>query len=126
MCRGALCVFCVLCVVWCCQNSSTQHYTHNNTYIYVYIDRAEALLPRCVPDLQLDGLPVLVQGADLEIDADGADVALRVSVVGEAEEQARLAHARVADEKKLEEVIVPPKTCLFPRLLSDISSFQNQ
>lgn len=64
-------------------------------------------------DLKLDGLALEVDGADLEVDLDvslcqasathanGRDVALGVGVVGEAEEQARLADTRVADKEKL-------------------------
>ena len=37
-------------------------------------DGAETLLAGSIPDLELDDLPVAVQGLDLEIDADGADV----------------------------------------------------
>ena len=40
-----------------------------------------------------------------EVDADGADVALCVGVIREPEQQARLAHARVANEQELEQVI---------------------
>ncbi len=40
-----------------------------------------------------------------EIDADSRDVALRVQVVNESEQQARFAYDGVADKHKLEEVI---------------------
>jgi hypothetical protein len=40
-----------------------------------------------------------------EIDADSRDVALRIRVVSESEQQARFAYAGVADKQKLEEVI---------------------
>jgi hypothetical protein len=36
-------------------------------------DCTEALLPRCVPYLQLHALAVELNGADLEVDADGGD-----------------------------------------------------
>jgi hypothetical protein len=36
-------------------------------------DGAETLLTRCVPDLQLHALAVELDGADLEVDADGGD-----------------------------------------------------
>mmetsp|Transcript_20604 Transcript_20604/g.53250 ORF Transcript_20604/g.53250 Transcript_20604/m.53250 type:complete len:238 (+) Transcript_20604:150-863(+) len=49
-------------------------------------DRAEALLPRRVPDLQLDGLAIELNRADLEVDADCADVRVHPCVVGEAEQ----------------------------------------
>ena len=58
------------------------------------------------PLLQLDGLAVELDRANLEVDADGGDMALGVGVVGEAQQQARLAHARVTDEHQLEDVVV--------------------
>jgi len=69
-------------------------------------DGAEALLTSRVPDLQLDGLAIELDRPNLEVDADRADVALGVGVVGEAQEQARLADAGVADQHELEHVIV--------------------
>ena len=65
----------------------------------------EPLLARGVPDLQFDGLPVQLDGADLEVDPDGGDVGLGVGVVGEAEQEAGLAHARVTDQEELEQVV---------------------
>jgi hypothetical protein len=41
-----------------------------------------------------------------EVDADGGDVGLCVCVVGEPQEQARLADTGVSDEQQLEEVVV--------------------
>lgn len=38
-------------------------------------DGPESLLPGCVPDLQLDSLPINIHCADLKVDADGGDVA---------------------------------------------------
>jgi hypothetical protein len=55
--------------------------------------------------LKLDLLAAKLNGADLKVDANGGDVALGVGVVGKAEQQARLAHARVADEKQLEKIV---------------------
>eukprot|EP00443_Scrippsiella_acuminata_P067105 CAMPEP_0115522972 /NCGR_PEP_ID=MMETSP0271-20121206/80381_1 /TAXON_ID=71861 /ORGANISM="Scrippsiella trochoidea, Strain CCMP3099" /LENGTH=77 /DNA_ID=CAMNT_0002954339 /DNA_START=384 /DNA_END=617 /DNA_ORIENTATION=+ len=49
-------------------------------------DGAEALLPGGVPDLELASLALEVQGADLEVHTDGADVTLRVGVISEAEQ----------------------------------------
>jgi hypothetical protein len=46
-------------------------------------------------NLQLDRLALELYRANLEVDADGRDVGFGVGVVGEAEEQAGLAHARV-------------------------------
>ena len=66
---------------------------------------AEALLPRGVPNLELDGLAVELDGADLEVDPDGGDVRLGVGVVGKSEEEARLSDAGISDEQELEQVI---------------------
>jgi hypothetical protein len=41
-----------------------------------------------------------------EVDTDSGDVGLCVGVVGEPQEQARLADTRVTDEQQLEEVVV--------------------
>mmetsp|Transcript_2244 Transcript_2244/g.6664 ORF Transcript_2244/g.6664 Transcript_2244/m.6664 type:complete len:231 (+) Transcript_2244:224-916(+) len=69
-------------------------------------DGPEALLARRVPNLKLDGLPLQVDGADLEIDADGGDVAVRVGIICEAEQQTRLADTGITDEEQLEQVVV--------------------
>ena len=91
-------------------------------------DCPKALLARGVPDLQLDGLAVELDGADFlrrgggetnesvrtfwgtagcdrqahKVHADGTDVALCVCVISKAEKQAGLSDARVTDEKQLE------------------------
>ena len=49
-------------------------------------DGPEALLAGSVPNLELDGLPLQVNGANLKVNADGADEALRVGVVREAQQ----------------------------------------
>ena len=69
-------------------------------------DGPEPLLARGVPDLQLHALALQVHGLDLEVDADGGDERRRELVVGEAEKQARLAHAAVADEQELHQVVI--------------------
>ncbi len=69
-------------------------------------DGPEALLPGRVPDLQLDALAADVHRADLEVDADRRDVVAGEGVVGEADEEGALAHAGVADDEQLEEVVV--------------------
>jgi hypothetical protein len=63
-------------------------------------DGAEALLPGGVPYLQFDTLAVEVDGADLEVDADGGDEGGGEAVFAEPEEAARFAHARVADQEE--------------------------
>jgi hypothetical protein len=45
---------------------------------------------RATHDLQLDGLALELDGANLKVDADRGDVALRVRVVRESEKQAGL------------------------------------
>lgn len=57
-------------------------------------------------DLKLDGLAIELDGANLEVDADGGDVGLGVGVVGKSEEKARLSDTGVTDEEELEEVVV--------------------
>jgi hypothetical protein len=65
-----------------------------------------ATLPtRRVPDLQLHRLLVDGDGAEAEVDADRADVRVCEVVVREAQEEAGLADARVADQHQLEEVV---------------------
>ena len=46
-------------------------------------------------DLELYGLALELNGANLEVDTDRGDVALRVSVVRETEKQARLEQALI-------------------------------
>ncbi len=69
-------------------------------------DRVEALLARRVPDLQLDLLAIQIDGLHLEVDANGRDERGVERVVGEAAQYAGLAHARVADEQDLEQVVI--------------------
>lgn len=61
----------------------------------------EPLLARRIPDLQLDALAIQLDGADLEVDADGGDVRGGEGVFGEAEETVGFADAGVADDEKL-------------------------
>lgn len=65
-------------------------------------DGAEALLPCRIPDLQLHPLAVQLDGPDLEVDADGRDERRRERVLAEAQQAARLAYARVADQQQLD------------------------
>jgi hypothetical protein len=68
-------------------------------------DCPEALLAGRIPDLELDGLGVKLDCLDLEVDANGRDVRLGVSVIGKAKKKAGLADAGIADEEELEQVI---------------------
>ena len=72
-------------------------------------DGAEPLLPRSIPDLQLDGLAVVLDRADLEVDPDRRDVALRVRVVRKTEQQTALPNARVSNQEKLPQVVTEVK-----------------
>ena len=63
-------------------------------------DCPETLLPRSVPDLQLDALAVKLDGADFEVDADGGDEGRGERVFAEPEEAAGLADTAVADEQE--------------------------
>jgi hypothetical protein len=56
-------------------------------------------------NLQLDGLAVQLNGPDLEVHANGGDVALRVGVISKTQQQAGLAHAAVANEQQFEEKV---------------------
>lgn len=69
------------------------------------------------PDLQFDPLVLPEDRLDLEVDADGGDEGRGEGVVGVTEEEARLAHARVADDEQLEHVVkVLVRGVLLPRL----------
>jgi hypothetical protein len=68
-------------------------------------DGSETLLASSIPDLQLDGFPIEFKRADLEINTDSADVALRVRVIGKTQEEAGFTNARITDEEKFEKVI---------------------
>ena len=46
------------------------------------------------------------RAAAYEIDANRRDVALRVGVIGKAQQQTRLSNPGVADQQKLEEIVV--------------------
>jgi len=69
-------------------------------------DGAETFLSCCIPNLELDRLAVQLDGADLKVHTDGADIALCVCVVCKTEEKTALADTTVANKKELEEVIV--------------------
>lgn len=64
-------------------------------------NRLKSLLSSRIPNLQLDALAVQLDGADLEVDADGADVRRGEGVFGKAEETVGFADAGVADDEEL-------------------------
>lgn len=68
-------------------------------------DRTVALLPCCVPNLQLDPLVVAKHGFDLEVDAHGADEGGGEGVVRVAEQEGGFPNAAVADDQQLEHVV---------------------
>lgn len=77
------------------RNIINQQYAHGAPVVRRR-DGAEPFLPRGVPYLQLDALAVELDGADLEVDADGRDEGGREGVFAEAQEAAGFAHAGVA------------------------------
>eukprot|EP00608_Synchroma_pusillum_P012824 CAMPEP_0198425696 /NCGR_PEP_ID=MMETSP1452-20131203/4740_1 /TAXON_ID=1181717 /ORGANISM="Synchroma pusillum, Strain CCMP3072" /LENGTH=246 /DNA_ID=CAMNT_0044146055 /DNA_START=113 /DNA_END=851 /DNA_ORIENTATION=+ len=66
-------------------------------------DGAEALLPSRVPHLRLDAQAVHVEHARAELHANGQVMHGLEALVRELEQQAGLAHARVADDNVLEQ-----------------------
>jgi hypothetical protein len=69
-------------------------------------DGPEALLAGCVPDLELNHLAVDIHGLEPEVDPNGGQVVLVELVVSEPEQEARLAHPRIADNHQLVQEIV--------------------
>mmetsp|Transcript_9415 Transcript_9415/g.21249 ORF Transcript_9415/g.21249 Transcript_9415/m.21249 type:complete len:246 (-) Transcript_9415:98-835(-) len=61
---------------------------------------AESLLPRRVPNLQLDSFSVDLHVLNLEVDADGGDKCGGEGVIGVTQEQARFTDAGVADHEQ--------------------------
>lgn len=59
-----------------------------------------------ISHLQFDGFAVQFDGANLEIDSNRADVALRVRVVRKTKQQTWLANSRVTNQKEFEEIVV--------------------
>lgn len=65
-------------------------------------DGAKTLLPRSIPNLQLDSLAVDFHVLDLEVDSDGGDERWGEGVVSVTQQQARFAHAGVSDHEQLD------------------------
>lgn len=61
-------------------------------------DRLKAVLACRIPDLQLNRLSVNLDGADLEIDADGRHEVLVEDVVGKTQQERGLADTRVTNK----------------------------
>ncbi len=68
-------------------------------------DGSKPLLTSSIPNLQFDRFAVELKCADLEINTDCADVALRISVISKTQQQARLSDTGITDEKQFEKVI---------------------
>lgn len=98
-----------------CETLFIGHVIHNNDTVCPSVvaagDGTESLLTSCIPNLQLDYFPVDLNSSDFEVDAYGTNVGFGVSIISETQEKARLAHARVSDEKELEEVVVFGSVC---------------
>ena len=58
-----------------------------------------------VPNLELNGLAVNLDGANLEVDSDGWHEVICEDVIGESEQQRGLADARVSDQEDLEQIV---------------------
>jgi len=69
-------------------------------------DGTEPLLTGCVPNLELDHFAIELDGTNLEINTNGGDVGLSVSVIGKTEEKARLSNTRVTNQQEFEKVVV--------------------
>lgn len=68
-------------------------------------DCSEPFLACRVPNLKLDSFAIQFNGSNLEIDADGADVAFRIGIVGESQQKAGFANAGVTNQQKLEQIV---------------------
>lgn len=79
------------------------------TTVVAACNSAEPLLTSRIPDLQFDGLPFQFNGTDFEVHANRRNVGLSVSVLGEPQQETRLAYTRVSDQEKLEEIIAAIK-----------------
>jgi len=64
-------------------------------------DGAETLLPRGIPDLQLDSFPIDLHVLDLEVNTDGGNESGREGVICVSKQQASFAHAGVSDHEQL-------------------------
>ena len=72
-------------------------------------DCSKSFLASSIPNLQLDGFAVQFNGSNLEVDTNGADVALGVSVVRKPQQKARFTNTGVTDQKQLEQIITEKK-----------------
>ena len=75
------------------------------TSIIARRDSLETILTSGIPNLQLDGLAIDLDRADLEVDTNGRHEAIMEDIISESEQQRRLADTRVTNEENLEKVI---------------------
>ena len=68
-------------------------------------DSLETILTSGIPNLQLDGLTVDLDRANLEVDTNGGHEAIMEDIIGESEQERRLADTGVTNQKNLEKVI---------------------
>eukprot|EP00295_Goniomonas_pacifica_P035461 CAMPEP_0175952210 /NCGR_PEP_ID=MMETSP0108-20121206/30620_1 /TAXON_ID=195067 ORGANISM="Goniomonas pacifica, Strain CCMP1869" /NCGR_SAMPLE_ID=MMETSP0108 /ASSEMBLY_ACC=CAM_ASM_000204 /LENGTH=234 /DNA_ID=CAMNT_0017278537 /DNA_START=113 /DNA_END=818 /DNA_ORIENTATION=- len=97
-----------------------RHVVNNNDAVCPAVvagsDGTEALLASSVPNLELDRLAIELKSTNLEVNTDGGDVALRVGIVREPEQQTTLADTRVADEEEFEKIIAAVTITIWRRL----------
>ena len=85
-------------------------WTEARTSVVAGSESSETLLARSVPDLQLNDVVVELDSLQFEVDANGVEEVLVERVLMVPHEQARLAHAAVADQQHLEEVVTAQGT----------------
>jgi len=66
----------------------------------------ESFLASCIPNLKFYFFSLQFYGFNFEVNTDGGDERSGERVVRESEQDARLAHARVADQQQFEQQIV--------------------
>ena len=73
--------------------------------VICWCDCSESFLTSGVPNLKLNSFTIQFYGSDFEINSDGTDVALGVSVVGEPQKETRFSYAGVPNKQKLKQII---------------------
>ena len=56
-------------------------------------------------NLELNHFAIQLNGSDFEVNTDGTDVALSVSIIGETEQKTRFSDARVSNQEEFEKII---------------------
>jgi hypothetical protein len=86
-----------------------RNHTYNDsmsTAVVAAGDCSESLLPCCVPNLQLDCLPIQLDSTDFKVNPDCADVALQVRIICKPQKKARLSNTRISNQQQLEKIII--------------------